>query len=365
MRTNDITKTIVLPTGVTVLTTGAASLSAAANNTIGIYTREGVGVNATAVPTGFKDLIIAYKDANGKVVTSAGQAIQKGNIQKVSAQPAVAGVQQQTKIAGFTTVCGGSFGITIETKNPEIYRTQGYVQFKKTFVAKLPDCDGTTTYGDANVLAKDLIIQINNNADGLYSAKATARGAIPTGVITGGLGDGADVSDANLAILIAYNAVATNTTKYYVDIVVTSLDLPATDFADIPLTYYYPRQNICVVSKVGGLNSTGTITQTVAPVMQIGSGLDVKYLEYKSASLANGYNKVSAINGVALPQGLKANSAITYKQYAITADYVTVDSGIRYENTLTTIVAVPTGDAAITNLDIIFGSTSFGALTQG
>lgn len=361
MRTNDIQKVIVLNSTTTAVTT-AITLDAAPNNSIGFYDPKTLtAITAANIASGTKDFVVLYKESADKVIRSGGQSIQRSKIKKVSSTAYTPGVNQQIKVAGFTLNCGESYGVSIETRNPQIYRTQGYVQFKKSFVATLPACTGTSTYGNDVAIAKDLIIQINNNSDGLFSAKAVARTAFVLATHGFDAAIGADIPGANLAaqlanldLAIAYNANSANATKTSVDIVITALPLPANDFQDIPLTYYHPRQNMCVVAKVGNLNSTGTITTTVQPTVEIGSGLEIKYAEAMASGYSNGYNRTSTLTGTALPQGLKAVATTTYKQYGLTCDFTTVESGTPYESTISTLIAIPTGGTAIASLDTYF-----------
>ena len=118
----------------------------AANNTvadlapgqIGVFdynTNLSIGLLGGIVPRNF--YLAVGLDTDGDTVTddimkSAGSHIQARNLAFYSFRPHTAGQPLKVVLKNYTADCETEYGIKLELRNQEIYRTQGYNQFTKT-----------------------------------------------------------------------------------------------------------------------------------------------------------------------------------------------------------------------------------------
>jgi len=90
-------------------------------------------------------------------------------------QPATAGLPQIFDIGGYTAECDTEYLLKFGFVNEYIYNNYGFGEYSKTYGIKTSCCDNCTTScpsGDCNEITELLINAINNDEDGLATAKA-------------------------------------------------------------------------------------------------------------------------------------------------------------------------------------------------
>lgn len=298
-------------------------------------------------------------DTDGDGITddvqkSTGSAIQGKNMVFYNMESYQPGSNMIVKLKDYTALCNTEYGIKLELRNAEIYRTQGYNQFTETYTVKTGCCnpaDTTDTTGDANEITKQLKINILNDPKGLVTARAVARQALTAAThgVAADLAVGAEVSDADLEALIAYNKTQADSSTYvYTDLEIETLTQKINNFSAINLKYFYPRQTVAIVSKVIGFECTGTLETTQDAVFEQGAGYDLKQLEYMALGWKDSPYRLSTLNGVAFDREYNAVATAHYNQFVLTYDQFSLGAWLEYYNNESTIIAVPTADATTT-----------------
>ena len=129
----------------------------------------------------------AGNGTTGDIMKSAGSHVQGKNIAFYSFRPHTPGRPMKVLLKDYVANCETEYGVKLELRNQEIYRTQGYNQFTKTYTMKTScckDCVPTCPSGDANEITKQLYINISNDPSGLVKAniKPRAGAVLPSGV---------------------------------------------------------------------------------------------------------------------------------------------------------------------------------------
>lgn len=285
------------------------------------------------------------------VAKSSGSGIQSKNIRYASVRPYNPGRAQIVKIANYLAEGATEYGIKLEMRNQEIYRSQGYNQYSETFITKTPDagtCSTLCPSSDANLVTQDLKFQINSSRSGLVRAEAVARQALT--IIHGTIANyaaGDVITDADVTALIAFNKLQTVTSAYvYTDLQITTLTQKVRDFSSINLMYFYPRETVVIASPIIGFQNNGTLTTVQTPIFEEGSGYDIKQLEYEAFGWVDGPYRLSTLNGVADDITYNAVKTEKYTQYALTYDEMSEGGWEQFYNNEATIVAIPNGDTA-------------------
>ena len=78
----------------------------------------------------------------GDIMKSAGSHVQGKNIAFFSFRPYTPGRPMKVLLKDYVANCDTEYGVKLELRNQEIYRTQGYNQFTKTYTMKTSCCDG-------------------------------------------------------------------------------------------------------------------------------------------------------------------------------------------------------------------------------
>ena len=288
------------------------------------------------------------------VAKSRGTKIQSRNVVYYTLKEYVAGQGMKVLLKNYTAQCETEYGIKLEMRNKEIYQTQGYNQFTTTYSMKTACCDGCTPTcpsGDANEITRQLLININNDPSGLVTAQAILRqnvvAANVPGYVGGNQSKGAVVTDANLAALMAFNAIqATAATHLYTDLQVSSVAQAERPFGDINMMYFQNRETVIIMSKAGfeGFACTGEVEVTQPIRYTQGAGYDIKQLEYFAKGWDESPYRVSNLNGVA--DGKFYNTVIeaTYDQFVLSYDQTQKNAWLEYQNPEATYLCVPTGD---------------------
>ena len=284
-------------------------------------------------------------DEDGDGVTdnirkSAGSHIQTRNIAFYSYRPFEAGRPMILEFKDFKTSCGEQYGIAIEFRNQQIYRTQGYVQFKVNYVVEGVCCDGCSTgceSGDDNLVAKKLVDAINNDPRGFVKAEMfnTTTNAVVTDY------------DAFVAANLAVNTDSDPANDVKLGIRLTSVPQKINKYMGIDTKYFHMRETFLVPSKLIGFECNGEFSVKQTAKVTQGLGYDIQYLEY----LAGGWNgnpgpyRTYRVNGLAKPITYVAETNTQYGILALTYDQFSIGGWLEYLNNEASIIAIPQADS--------------------
>ena len=284
-------------------------------------------------------------DEDGDGVTdnirkSAGSHIQTRNIAFYSYRPFEAGRPMILEFKDFKTSCGEQYGIAIEFRNQQIYRTQGYVQFKVNYVVEGVCCDGCSTgceSGDDNLVAKKLVDAINNDPRGFVKAEMfnTTTNAVVTDY------------DAFVAANATVNNDADPDNDVKLGVRITSIPQKINKYMGIDTKYFHMRETFLVPSKLIGFECNGEFSVKQTAKVTQGLGYDIQYLEY----LAGGWNgnpgpyRTYKVNGLAKPITYVAETNTQYGILALTYDQFSVGGWLEYLNNEATVIAIPQADS--------------------
>lgn len=290
------------------------------------------------------------------VTTSAGSHIQKRNIASYSLRDYEAGSPLKILLKDYVAECDTEYGIKLELRNQEIYRSQGFNQFTKAYSITTACCDGCTPTcpsGDGNEITKRLKLAINVDQPGLITAIAVARQPLTAAThgVAADIAAGAEVSDADLEAVMAYNAAQADTADYvYTDLEITTVSQKIKGFCDVNLGYFYPRQTIALMSKISGdyqgFKCTGAVEVIQEAVFEQGSGYDIKQQEYMAKGWTESPYRLSTLNGVADYKMYNADQSVNYDQIALMYDEHSKNAWLDYMHGEATYIAIPSADAA-------------------
>ena len=296
--------------------------------------------------------IDAGNGTTGDIMKSAGSHVQGKNIAFYSFRPYTPGRPMKVLLKDYVANCETEYGVKLELRNQEIYRTQGYNQFTKTYTMKTSCCDGcepTCPSGDANEITKQLYININNDTSGLVKAniKPRAGAVLPSGVTVDANGN---LTLAQVDTIMAANAAQTDPAKFvYTDLEIETVPQTLQDFSAVSLNYMYPRQTVAILTKVGDFKCSGTVTTTQTAVFEEGAGIDVKQLEYQAKGWTESPYRVSTVNGVADNRVYITDASGKYDVFALTYDQFSLGGWLEYFHNQASIIAIPTADATTRN----------------
>ena len=292
--------------------------------------------------------IDAGNGTTGDIMKSAGSHVQGKNIAFYSFRPYTPGRPMKVLLKDYVANCETEYGIKLELRNQEIYRTQGYNQFTKTYTMKTSCCDGcepTCPSGDANEITKQLYININNDTSGLVKAniKPRAGAVLPSGVTVDANGN---LTLAQVDTIMAANAANGNPANFvYTNLEIETVPQTIQDFSAVSLNYMYPRQTVAILTKVGDFKCSGTVTTTQTAVFEEGAGIDVKQLEYQAKGWTESPYRVSTVNGVADNRLYITDASGKYDVFALTYDQFSLGGWLEYFHNQATVLAIPTADA--------------------
>ena len=296
--------------------------------------------------------IDAGNGTTGDIMKSAGSHVQGKNIAFYSFRPYTPGRPMKVLLKDYVANCETEYGVKLELRNQEIYRTQGYNQFTKTYTMKTSCCDGcepTCPSGDANEITKQLYININNDTSGLVKAniKPRAGATLPAGVTVDAQGN---LTLAQVDTIMAANAAQTNPANFvYTDLEIETVTQTIQDFSAVSLNYMYPRQTVAILTKVGDFKCSGTVATTQTAVFEEGAGIDVKQLEYQAKGWTESPYRVSTVNGVADNRIYITDASGKYDVFALTYDQFSLGGWLEYFHNQASIIAIPTADATTRN----------------
>lgn len=311
----------------------------------------------------------------GDIMKSAGSHVQGKNVVFYSFRPHTPGRPMKVLLKDFVANCETEYGVKLELRNQEIYKTQGYNQFTKTYMMKTSCCEDCGTdcpSGDANEITKQLVINILNDPSGLVTARAVARQALTaaTHKVSADIAKGAEVSAENLEKIMAFNASQTDSSSYvYTDLEIETVPQAIQDFCSVSLNYMYPRQTVAILTKVGDFKCTGAVEVTQTAVFEEGAGIDVKQLEYIAKGWTESPYRVSTINSLADNRTFITDAKAKYDVFALTYDQQSLGGWLEYSHNQASIIAVPTADTTTRNgvaaiLDKVAVAQSFEALAD-
>ena len=328
-----------------------------------------------SVPT--KNFYLAVgldRDGDGvtdDVAKSRGSHIQGKNIAFYSFRPHTPGKPMKVVLKDYVADCETEYGIKLELRNQEIYRSQGYNQFTKTYSIKTSCCDGceqTCPSGDANEITKLLFINISNDPTGLVKANILPRGSVAAAGVTPDANG--YLTLAQVDTIMAYNATQTDPANY----VLTNLEIETVtqkinNFCQVNLKYFYPRETVAIVTKIEGFKCNGAVEVTQQAAFEEGSGYDIKQLEYEALGWDVSPYRLSTLNGVADERSYNTVTTEKYDQIALTYDQFSIGAWLEYLNNEATLIAVPesnsvTRDSLIAVLDQIVQPNGFDALAD-
>jgi hypothetical protein len=319
--------------------------------------------------------IDAGNGTTGDIMKSAGSHVQGKNIAFYSFRPYTPGRPMKVLLKDYVADCETEYGVKLELRNQEIYRTQGYNQFTKTYTMKTSccdECEPTCPSGDANEITKQLLVNVLNDPSGLITARAVARQALTavTHGVSANIAKGGVVSSADLEAIMAYNATQTNPANFvYTDLEIETVPQTIQDFSAVSLNYMYPRQTVAILTKVGDFKCSGTVTTTQTAVFEEGAGIDVKQLEYQAKGWTESPYRVSTVNGVADNRVYITDASSKYDVFALTYDQFSLGGWLEYFHNQASIIAIPTADTVTRNglaaiLDKVAVAQSFEPLTD-
>ena len=294
----------------------------------------------------------AGNGTTGDIMKSAGSHVQGKNIAFYSFRPHTPGRPMKVLLKDYVANCETEYGVKLELRNQEIYRTQGYNQFTKTYTMKTSCCDGcepTCPSGDANEITKQLFINISNDPSGLVKAniKPRARAVLPSGVTVDAQGN---LTLAQVDTIMAANTAQTNPANFvYTDLEIETVPQTIQDFSAVSLNYMYPRQTVAILTKVGDFKCSGTVATTQTAVFEAGAGIDVKQLEYQAKGWTESPYRVSTVNGVADNRIYITDASAKYDVFALTYDQFSLGGWLEYFHNQASIIAIPTADATTRN----------------
>ena len=296
--------------------------------------------------------IDAGNGTTGDIMKSAGSHVQGKNIAFYSFRPYTPGRPMKVLLKDYVANCETEYGVKLELRNQEIYRTQGYNQFTKTYTMKTSCCDGcepTCPSGDANEITKQLYININNDTSGLVKAniKPRAGAVLPSGVTVDANGN---LTLAQVDTIMAANAANGNPANFvYTNLEIETVPQTIQDFSAVSLNYMYPRQTVAILTKVGDFKCSGTVATTQTAVFEEGAGIDVKQLEYQAKGWTESPYRVSTVNGVADNRVYITDASGKYDVFALTYDQFSLGGWLEYFHNQASIIAIPTADATTRN----------------
>lgn len=355
IRNNDVCAVLVTQGNQPLAPTGT-KLVALAPNQLGYFdANTGLAVDPTGSVIPRQSYFAVGIDSTGigttnELVKSAGSHIQSKNIRYASYKPYVAPAPMIIKLGDFTSQFDTEYGLKLEFRNQEIYRTIGYNQYTKTYVVKTEcakNCESGCDEADSNQITRDLIINITNDTDNLIIGEAIARDAIVAATVGTSVNYaiGEVISTEDLDAIIAFNATQDDTADYLAtDLQITTKPLQVADFCSVNLKYYNPRQTIVIPSKIGAFTCNGTVETTQEAVFEEGAGIDVKQLEYYAKGFKESPYRVSELIGVADNKVFTAQAATKYDCFTLAYEQQSNGGWLEYIHSESTTFAIPTAD---------------------
>ena len=380
-RNNDVYSVLVTKGNADILSAGQ-TVDTLLNGQIGVFdAKTGKSfVAAGPIPNEFF-FAVGTDEAGGPNMTdfrkSAGQLIQKPGITKATFKAHGAGKPMKVKISNYKANCETDYGIRVEFRNSKIYRIQGYNQFTKAYIVKTGCCDDCVedcNSTDANALTRLMVDNINNDVAGLLTARILARQPLTTathGTASDYPNVGDVMVDADIDALIAYNKLQlTEADKVFTDFEIESKPLAIGKYCNVNLHYHKLLETVLVTSFAAGFDCQGVVTTTQEVIFEEGSGVNIQQKEYNALGWTGvGPYILSDVTGTAKDFEYQALKTTTYDQFILEYFQKSESGWLEYENTLSTIFAIPEADtvtrnAFVTLLDAITDTVGLSTLAD-
>jgi hypothetical protein len=305
------------------------------------------------------------------VLTSAGQRIETKNVSALSFREHTAAQPMVVVVGGYNGECETDYGLKIEFRNQQIYRTQGNVQFTKTYAFRTDCCDECAgcPSGDANEVTLKLLEAIAADVDGLLTSVPVARQAI-TAATHGTSVDyasGAVMTIADVEALKTFNDGEDDEANHvFSNVQITSVPQSINSYCTVNLLYFHPRQTILIPSLVDGFGCKGNITVTQDAAFEEGNGYDIAQKEFHaSGNQQNLPYVLSDTTGV--PRNIEVFAVKTekYDQFILEYDLSSKAGWNEYLNNLNTVIAIPNQDTNTRDLVAQVFDTLLDAMTVG
>lgn len=305
------------------------------------------------------------------IVTSAGQKIQSRNVTGLTFREHTAAQPMVAVVGNYNGECETDYAVKIEFRNQQIYRTQGYNQFTKTYAFRTDCCDECAgcPSGDANEVTLKLLETLAADADGLLVGVPLARQAVTTAThgTSADFAAGDEMTVADVEALKAFNdGEADETLHVFSDVQMTTVPLAINSYCTVNLLYFHPRQTIVIPSLVDGFSCSGNVTITQDAAFEEGNGYDVAQKEFHASGNSQNLPYVlSDTTGVPRNIEVFADKSEKYDQFILEYDLSSKAGWGEYLNNLNTVIAVPNGDTATRDqiaqvLDGLFSGGAFG-----
>jgi hypothetical protein len=257
-------------------------------------------------------------------------------------------------VGNYKAKCDTDYTLRIEFRNSRIYRTIGHNQFSKPYSVRTGCCDdcaeGCDTY-DANLLTLLMVNSINLDGANLVTAAPIARQAvtIATHGTSVNYAQGAVMTAADVQALVTFNLTAADADKVYTDIQLTSNPISIGTFCQVNLGYHKLLETVLIVSLVDGFNCAGVVSTSEYPVFAEGTGKNIMQKEYHASAWDGaGPYVLSETTGTAKGNiEYLASAGTNYTQFTLEYDVNAEGGFLEYKNPLRTIIAIPSGEAAV------------------
>lgn len=336
MSRNNVFQVLVTKGNQAVLAAGS-EVKALKPGQVGVFDyHTNLAIDGTAPVKDFYLAVGVSEDANGATAInhSSGQVIQKENVRDYTFRPHTAGQPQIFEITDYIVNCETDYTLRFEFRSAQILQRQGTIQYSKPFSVRTSCCGCNTDCpsGSPVELTKLLFHAMEN--DPMFKVEAITAPDGVTGLRT-------VIEDIDAYAADPLNAEAKPGLR------ITVNGTAVSDFMDIPMGYYNPRQVVVIPSLVDGFNCTGKITVTQQALSEEGAGIDIKNKEY----FAGGWNgrpgpyRQLASTGLGLGGFVAfADVAAKYDQINLVYDQFSTAGWGEYLNNLQTIIAVPQAD---------------------
>lgn len=344
---------------------------------IGVFdfnTNLSIDATTTAIPRNFYFAVGLDPNGTGSITDiakSSGSHIQGKNIAFYSFRPHTPGRPMKVLLKDYVANCETEYGIKLELRNQEIYKTQGYNQFTKsyTMVTGCCNCAAPCDIKDANEITRDLFINISNDPSGLIKAniKPRAGTTLPSGVTVDANGN---LTLAQLDQLIAFNATQSDVADFALtDLEIETITQNIRNFCSVNLQYHYPREAVVIMTKIAGFKCNGEVEVTQPAVFEEGSGYDLKQKEYMALGWRDSPYRLSTLNGVADSRNFNVDANVKYDQFHLTYDQFSLGAWLEYYNNEATTIGVPATDTVTRNglatvLDLLLQKYNFEPLAD-
>ena len=322
-------------------------------------TNMSVDATTTNMPKNFYLAVGLDTDGNGTttdIAKSSGSNIQGKNVVHYSFRPHTPGRPMKVLLKDYQPQCETEYGVKLELRNQEIYATQGFVQFTKSYFMKTGccNCAEPCAISDANEITRDLFINVSNDSSGMVKANIKARTAITAATVGGSVATdiaiGGSVTFEQLEDIIAYNSTETDPADFFLtDLEFETIPQKVKDFCTVNLGYFYPRQTVAILTKVEGFKCTGKIEVTQNVAFEEGAGIDLKQKEYMALGWKDSPYRLSTLNGMAFDRSFNVDATTKYDQFHLTYDQYSIGAWLEYYNNLATTIGVPATDTITRN----------------